>query len=113
VCAYDHCYNGIEDIGEDDVDCGGSDCVECPCPNPDGNGTSDYCQLYCKCSAGEGDCDKNTHCIEGLICGPDLGPNFGMPANYDVCVSPHCTNDIQDEDESGIDCGGLDCGICP
>jgi hypothetical protein len=27
-------------------------------------------------------------------------------------IQPHCKNDVQDEDETGVDCGGVDCGIC-
>lgn len=27
-------------------------------------------------------------------------------------IQPHCKNDVQDEDEVGIDCEGADCGVC-
>ncbi|MCW8965450.1 MAG: hypothetical protein OQK82_01995 [Candidatus Pacearchaeota archaeon] len=29
-----------------------------------------------------------------------------------LTVQPHCKNNVIDEDEDGIDCGGDDCGIC-
>jgi len=33
--------------------------------------------------------------------------------DYGACVAAQCYNDIQDGDETGIDCGGANCNPCP
>jgi Tol biopolymer transport system component len=79
------------------------------------NGDFDYCTGTLSCNSGEGDCDSNAQCTAGLglVCGTDNGPNFMMPADWDVCVPAHCTNNISDADEdiARADCGGS-CGAC-
>jgi len=55
------------------------------------NGHVSYCKPNCKCGAGEGDCDGETDhsdCKAGLICRPNVGAQYKMPASYDVCVKP-------------------------
>lgn len=77
------------------------------------NGDVDYCNNPAElCVSGEGDCDSDSQCEGALVCGRDIGPLFSMPAAYDVCVPTHCVNGVQDADETGTDCGGVDCGTC-
>lgn len=78
------------------------------------NGDGIYCTSACKCNAGEGDCDAPADCNTGLVCGNDNGLNFGLSASTDVCVKSHCTNHVLDvgAGETGVDCGGADCGTC-
>ncbi len=115
VCVLHHCENGVLDADEEDVDCGGADCEGCDgCPPSSMNGTSEFCSYLCRCGEGEGDCDRDSECAPYLICGTDNGADYGMPANYDVCVpAPHCSNGVLDADEEGLDCGGADCEPCP
>ncbi|MDQ3030785.1 MAG: hypothetical protein M3Y87_00045 [Myxococcota bacterium] len=42
-----------------------------------------------------------------------LGPSYGFPAGTDVCIAAHCTNGVQDGDETGVDCGGSCGNSCP
>ncbi len=53
--------------------------------NGDVNG---YCTRDCTCGVGEGDCDYNLQCEEGLTCVANNGAMWGMPARYDVCDVP-------------------------
>ncbi len=57
-------------------------------------------------------CEVDGDCAGDLRCGIDFGAKFtGMEGN--VCVQPHCVNEIRDELEAGVDCGGDDtCGSC-
>ncbi|MGE3670068.1 MAG: formylglycine-generating enzyme family protein, partial [Polyangiaceae bacterium] len=103
-----HCSNGIQDSDEAGVDCGGTSCAAC-CP---ANGTGNTCSPTCKCPAGWGDCDGNNECNTGLICSSGIAPQFGLNGGYQVCAAPHCTNGVLDGGETGIDCGGPDCGSC-
>ena len=48
-------------------------------------GHVDYCRDYGPCSVGQGDCDGNSECQSGLECVQDVGANYGLPADYDVC----------------------------
>ena len=57
--------------------------------------TSDDTSLTCcsgqhRCGEGKGDCDHDSHCEEGLVCGnqncKDFDENF--PYNYDCCWNP-------------------------
>ncbi len=70
------------------------------------------CSVSEPCEAGEGDCSSDDQCAEGLVCAEGLGPNFGWGPDVGICVPPHCNNDVQDQGETGIDCGGEDCGQC-
>jgi hypothetical protein len=42
----------------------------------------------CPCGLGEGDCDNNSQCQPGLVCAKDVGPQFGFPSEWDMCVLP-------------------------
>ena len=74
------------------------------------NGHVDYCKdPNCgPCDVGEGDCDSDNECQNGLVCSMDVGANYGMPANYDVCEQPAGSCDVF---QPGPDwC--RDCGPC-
>ena len=49
------------------------------------NGHVDYCRDYGPCAVGEGDCDSNSECQNGLYCSRDIGTLYGFRADYDVC----------------------------
>lgn len=112
ICIPNTCQNGILDPGETTVDCGGNcgslgPCAPAAmCTGPLGG--DDYCTT-CPCAVGEGDCDTNSECASGLICGNDNGGKFGLSSATDVCVPSHCQNGVQDGDETAVDCGGS-CG---
>lgn len=40
------------------------------------------------CSEGQGDCDSDVDCGNGLVCGFNRGADYGLDANLDVCVVP-------------------------
>ena len=50
-------------------------------------GHVDYCSTPgCgPCGVGEGDCDGDSQCKDGLVCAQDVGSIYGLPWNYDVC----------------------------
>ena len=84
------------------------------------NGDSDYCgyTVSTVCADGEGDCDglKNgvSDCAAGLTCIPNQGASFGLGASVDLCLPLHCVNRLQDNGESGLDCGtDVGCKACP
>ena len=98
VCVQDSCQNGVQDGDETGIDVG-------PSCNPKAPGTADYCTLEFPCGERGGDCDSDADCATGLVCMEDVGADYGMPANYDVCVLDPCNNGVQDGDETGIDVG--------
>lgn len=109
VCWPDLCENGLLDGDEVQVDCGGG-CGTCSCTGT--NGDTNFCSPTCRCGSGQGDCDHDTHCATGLVCGTDNGDRFGMPSySWDVCWPAHCENGTQDGNETSPDCGGS-CGPC-
>ena len=55
---------------------------------------------------GEEDLDGNNRVHNSII---DCGAHeFGSSP-----IANHCTDGIQNEDETGVDCGGVDCVLCP
>ncbi len=40
------------------------------------------------CDRGQGDCDSNDECKEGLVCARDAGEKYGFPTTTDVCELP-------------------------
>jgi hypothetical protein len=128
-CTYiDECANGMKDIAEADVDCGGpcagcsigytcfgdndcesqncgneSKCIVNPCNNnilDEGSETDIDCGFDCAPCTLDKKCAINDDC-ESDYCNSDT---------Y-VCSSDPCSNGIQDEGEIDIDCGG-NCVLC-
>jgi len=122
VCVPSACTNRVLDVavGETQIDCGGqcgTVCAPPVCPPPAGNPGD--CSTDCVCGEGEGDCDTDAECDPGLVCGQNIGSNFGYGGGSDVCVDPTCVNGVLDApNETQIDCGGT-CGtncapiVCP
>ncbi len=62
------------------------------------NGHVNYCAIYGDCNGdecigqtcdwGSGDCDSDSECDFGLVCGTDNGAAFGFSASTDVCKWP-------------------------
>jgi alpha-tubulin suppressor-like RCC1 family protein len=110
VCLAPHCSNGTQDGDETDIDSGGS-CGVLPECAPDG--AAGACSSpFCLCENGHGDCDSDADCAPGLACVDDVGARFGYGPHTDVCLAQHCSNGVQDGDETAADSGGS-CGTCP
>jgi hypothetical protein len=110
ACVPAHCINKRLDTGESQIDCGGECGTICSAPVCKPNGVADRCTSDCLCGVGQGDCDFDTECQSGLVCGHGRLASFGFSGG-DACVAPHCTNRRMDVDETQIDCGGS-CGSC-
>jgi RHS repeat-associated protein len=84
-CAQALCTNGVKDVGETDVDCGG------PCGD---------------CNDGGG-CRLDSDCADGSVCGIGQGPRHGLPRGTNVCLKASCL-----EDPYVLGCGttGATCG---
>jgi hypothetical protein len=81
-CVPDHCKNNAKDSGETDIDCGGI-------------GVNSGCL---KCLPGKS-------CTSGLDCWSSICNSNGK------CEAPSCTDHVQNQDETGQDCGG-GCPAC-
>jgi hypothetical protein len=78
----DRLLNGFELL----IDCGGGVCPGCP------NGTR---------------CDSSTDCASGVC------STLGCEAGVDTCCVPSsCNDEVQNGNETGVDCGGFSCGQC-
>jgi hypothetical protein len=96
IC-YPHCKDNQKDADETDVDCGGVDCPACA-PG-----------LHCK---------KGTDCTTTVCRSGSCGCTYASNCpSTDLCLLgicwPHCKDNQQDVDETGVDCGGADCPLCP
>ncbi|MBU2615645.1 MAG: hypothetical protein KKC19_00925 [Nanoarchaeota archaeon] len=60
-------------------------------------GNLNYCSIDCKCRAGEGDCDSDSECEEGLRCVTNVGKAYGFSNTTDVCELK--------EEKVGLACG--------
>ncbi len=127
TCAPAHCFNGVKDGDETDVDCGGPSCASCAVGNA--------CTTSSDCSPTTSD-----NCIDGVCCGRtcfgdcrscaqattgqangtcaqvlDMNPTTSCPGNEACtsgkCVPTHCFNGVKDGDETDKDCGGS-CAGC-
>ncbi|MDH5672575.1 MAG: hypothetical protein OEZ06_10530 [Myxococcales bacterium] len=98
-----------EAIGHHDTQ---SDCLACQ-PFDSSALSRDFCTEGCRCDIGMGGCGQDSDCKRGLVCLP-RGSAFGYAlSDFSVCVPAHCDNGVKDESETGIDCGGGNCGACP
>jgi plastocyanin len=133
LCVPPSCLDMLPNGNETDVDCGGPDCG--PCADGDsclvnGDCTNGFCTpgtLVCatpNCmdnfengSETDLDCGGPTcpDCANGLDClvDGDCQSGFCHPVNM-VCSVPNCMDGVQNQDETGIDCGGAICSAnCP
>ena len=62
------------------------------------------CSEDCPCESGEGVCTSDEQCVSGASCVAGSGKKVGRAG--DTCLADHCDNDVQDEDETSVDCGG-------
>ncbi|RPI26515.1 MAG: hypothetical protein EHM61_11585 [Acidobacteria bacterium] len=76
--------------------------TECPV-DP---GHVDYCSLCGPCKEGDGDCDSDEQCDQGLKCLADVGDSYGWASNIDVCVQIDCPVPDGDPDYCRL------CGPC-
>ena len=58
------------------------------------NGDYNYCVDQGPCSAGEGDCDRDSECASGLTCVHDVGANYGFASDVDVCETLPSGNNV-------------------
>jgi secreted trypsin-like serine protease len=49
------------------------------------NGHGAYCRNACPCGVGEGDCDNDNQCADGLHCAHNVGADYGFYWKVDVC----------------------------
>jgi len=71
------------------------------------NGAYDNCKSWCPCGHGEGDCDSDSDCQPGLRCAHEVGAQFGMRANVDVCMGGMMGGGMQ----GGMMGGGMQGGM--
>lgn len=97
------CGNNKKDDSETDVDCGGACATKCA------NGKA--CSVGNDCASGScdgGKCvekgcsEENKDCGEGFVCNED---------NWTCEAEVSCSDGIQNQDETDVDCGGK-CGPC-
>jgi hypothetical protein len=69
-------------------------------------GHIDYCLDSGPCAEGQGNCDNDAECEDGLICAQDVGADYGWLADIDVCEQP------PGADDSGGGGGGGGGGGC-
>lgn len=79
---------------------GGDECDPEACPRPESPCKEVYCSESGQCSARN--LDVGTPCGENQECDAE-----------GVCRTKQCANGEQDGDETGVDCGGSTCPLCP
>jgi hypothetical protein len=133
--------DGKKDADEEDIDCGGHDCLACgkaPCQADtdcqSGSCSGGTCRAP-SCSDGVFDgyessldcgdprgttvgcplCSLGVHCFNGCNCQSGYcDPSSNLCATAQIAPNcNHCTDGVQDSDETGVDCGDADCGPCP
>ena len=96
-----HCSDGILNEDEERIDCGGLDCNVCP-PLPDHCSNSVKDELESDTDCGGPDCNA---CTAGDYCSVNSDCDSRNCID-NVCISSLCYDDIQNGDETGLDCGG-------
>ncbi|HLC62326.1 MAG TPA: hypothetical protein VJI52_04895, partial [Candidatus Nanoarchaeia archaeon] len=67
-------------------------------------GDLDYCSESNQCFEGEGDCDNDFECRDGLICVQNVGADYGFSSGTDVCED--------DGSDGGDTCNSQDSYAC-
>ncbi|XDD51441.1 trypsin-like serine protease [Leptospira sp. WS92.C1] len=63
----------------------------CGFGNPNWNSVNDWCgsSNLCKCNSGQGHCNSDSECHNGLVCKRNVGERFGYQSNVGVCHPPN------------------------
>jgi hypothetical protein len=102
------CWDGIQNQGETDVDCGGSNCPSCTAPATCWDRIQNQGETGVDCGGPCGSCGPYSSCHDGIKNQGETGVDCGGP-----CGScPSCEDNVQNQGETGVDCGGP-CGSCP
>ena len=72
------------------LDIGADEWMSCSIPV----GHLDYCRDCGPCSRGQGHCEGDAECVDGLICAQDVGADYGWPADINVCEQPPGRKDM-------------------
>jgi hypothetical protein len=68
----------------------------------------------CQVNGAAGTCAPFSICLALAPCGGNPVPCCCQLETQTCYSAPaHCCNGIQDQGETGIDCGDTDCGLCP
>jgi hypothetical protein len=102
----ENCYDGIENNGEENVDCGGP----CPLCDPCENGIWDVL-LGEQCVDCGGDCGACLPCHNCIQDGDETGVDCG--GSCGILCAELCGDGLMNGNEEEIDCGGPDCDPCP
>ena len=130
VCVGDFCSDKVLSVGESDLDCGGACSKKCATGQKCG-GNADCASGQCatsgvcvtttcddgKLSKGEADVDCGgvcaTPCLVGKACkgGVDCATTVCATSSM-VCVATPCLDELQDGNETDVDCGGTCAARC-
>ena len=69
-------------------------------------GDWDFCTPAHPCSHGQGDCDTDADCVNGLHCIKNVGPQYNLAKGVDVCVGTPTANDSTTSTSSDVDWAG-------
>jgi len=127
-CKLDRCTNGVQDVDETDIDCGGATCEPCA------NGRK--CHIASDCTSAvcddgscavprcddwvangiESDVDCGgicNDCTPGQACHDASDCDSGVCASDTLlCAAPDCDDGVKNAAETAIDCGGSACDGC-
>jgi hypothetical protein len=80
------CHDGVMDGNETDIDCGGGSCATCP---------------------------VNDKCLVSSDCMSDSCGNTNLDGGTNLrCLAPTCSDNVKNEMETDVDCGGPNCTPC-
>ncbi|CAF0991771.1 unnamed protein product [Adineta steineri] len=124
------CKDGMKNLDETDVDCGGETCKRKCSPQQgcDSNSdcTSNNCNTTTKkcltptCTDGVKNQDEIDVDCGGTVCASKCLPQEGCRSSSDCtsnncdittkkCQTPTCTDGVKNQDETDVDCGGATC----
>ncbi len=130
ICAVPQCNDGVMDGSETDVDCGGTcakcanslkcvsatDCTSSVC-KADSTGTprcaaptcSDGVQNQGESGIDCGGTSTCARCATGFGCTLPTDCISGVCGSNNTCSAPSCSDGVQNEQETDVDCGGPNC----
>jgi hypothetical protein len=127
-----HCVNGVRDKDEQDIDCGGKDCLACggaPCtsgaqcqsnacsggkcnPPTCSDGVFDGYESSVDCGDPRGTlvncalCSTGDHCFNNCNCATGYCDPSSHTCADGTPACDYCADGVLDRGETGIDCGG-------
>ncbi len=119
ACGPEICDNGVDDDYDNNADCADNDCsngaLGVPCCSVQADCPAGYVNSYDTCMNGLEACSSSvcSYADDSPVDDKNCDEAICTATGWDNSICPTCSDGVQNQDETGVDCGGVCAAVCP